>query len=301
MLKLRVAKANGDYSFIQDAINAVPYNTKAEIIIEEGVYEEKLFCDKADLMIRGEGKVIITYSDAAKAIADDGKKRGTFRSYTAFFSGERLTLENITIANTAGEGKLVGQAIALYLDVDNAYLKNVVLESDQDTLFLAPLPDEERENNGFYGPRVFSPRKLNKVVYEGGSIKGGVDFIFGGADALFHNVNIISSNPGYVSAPSGKKENIGFVFQKCTFTSLSLPSESVFLMRPWRDEGKCAFISCSFGLHIDRRGFSPWRGREKQSHLATFALYDSAFEGEVKIENCHFLKEDEARKILAYF
>lgn len=300
-MKLRVSKSGGDYYYIQDAINAVPYNTKAEIVIAEGIYCEKLFCDKADLTLKGEGKVIITNSDPALALHADGKKNGTFRSYTAFFSGEKLHLENLTITNGAGEGKAVGQAIALYLDVDDAFLKNVVLESDQDTLFLAPLPDEEREKNGFYGPRVFSPRKLNKVVYEGGVIKGGVDFIFGGADALFKGVDILSINPGFVAAPSGSKGNIGFVFSECAFSSASLADESVFLMRPWRDEGKCAFISCTFGPHIDRRGFSPWKGREEKSHLASFSLYDCTFSGEGKPENCHSLGEEEAQKFLALF
>ena len=57
----------------------------------------------------------------------DGKKRGTFRSFTAFFSGEKLRLENITIQNSAGSGEEVGQAVALYLDVDSAELFNVNL------------------------------------------------------------------------------------------------------------------------------------------------------------------------------
>ena len=78
----------------------------------------------------------------------DGKKRGTFRSFTAFFSGEKLRLENITIQNSAGNGKDVGQAIALYLDVDSAELLNVNLYGAQDTFFLAPLPENEREKNG---------------------------------------------------------------------------------------------------------------------------------------------------------
>ena len=100
MLTLTVGRNGEDYYTIQEAIDAVPYNEKAEIIISEGLYREKLFSDKKELCIRGMGKVTISYSDRAKEIMPDGLKRGTFRSYTAFFSGERLKMENIRIENT---------------------------------------------------------------------------------------------------------------------------------------------------------------------------------------------------------
>ena len=96
-----------DYFRIQDAINAVPYGTEAEIIVSDGVYHEKLFSDKKDLSIRGEGRVCIINSDSALETMERGRKRGTFRTYTAFFSGERLHLENITIVNGSGSGKMV--------------------------------------------------------------------------------------------------------------------------------------------------------------------------------------------------
>ena len=121
-------------------------------------------------MVRGEGKVLITYADGAREILGDGRKRGTFRSYTAFFSGERLVLENLTFQNSAGSGKDVGQALALYLDSDEAYLLRVTLLGHQDTLFLAPLPDEEREKRGFYGPRFLLERKSRRTVLEACSI-----------------------------------------------------------------------------------------------------------------------------------
>ena len=102
MYRLIVSKDGyGDYYTLQEAINAVPYNTKAEIVIKEGIYREKIFSDKKDLTIKGEGNVLVTYSDGARELRLDGKKRGTFRSYTAFFSGEKLRLENITIQNSA--------------------------------------------------------------------------------------------------------------------------------------------------------------------------------------------------------
>ena len=277
MLTLTVGRNGKDYYRIQEALDAVPYNEKAEIIVSEGFYKEKLFADKKDLTLRGEGDVTISFSDWAKEIMPDGIKRGTFRTYSAFFSGERLKLENLRIEITAGCGKDVGQALALYLDVDYAELNQVELFGHQDTLFLAPLPEKEREKRGFYGPRCFSKRKLNKVIYTGGSIEGGVDFIFGGADALFRDVRIISNEPGYVSAPSGYRKDTGFVFIDCSFENGGVDKESVYLMRPWRAEGKSTFIRCSYSDHINPKGFIAWTGLEEEEDLASFSVDSNLF------------------------
>lgn len=277
-LCLTVSKdGNGSYMTIQEALDAVPYMVPATITVREGIYREKLFSDKHDLVIKGEGKVLITFSDSARELLNDGRKRGTFRTYTAFFSGERLELENLTIQNSAGRGCDAGQAVALYLDVAESHLKDVHLLGHQDTLFLAPLPDEEREARGFYGPRYFSERKRTRTFFEGGSISGGVDFIFGGGDALFRNAELISVEKGFVTAPSGKREWDGFTFENCNFTSpLSLEGE-VYLMRPWRDEAKARFLNCTFGRHINRNGFIPWPGRADKAQLSSFSMEGCVF------------------------
>lgn len=278
MFELTVSKdGSGDYYTIQEALDAVRYNTPALITVKEGIYKEKLFSDKKDLTIRGEGNVFITYSDGARELLSDGLKRGTFRTYTAFFSGESVRLENITIQNGAGAGSDVGQAVALYLDCDESYLKDVRLLGNQDTLFIAPLPDEEREKRGFYGPRCFSERRRCKAFVEGGAISGSIDFIFGGGDATFRNVEIISVGEGYVSAPCGKKDWDGFVFESCNFTSPLNLDGSVYLMRPWRDEGKAVFRNCTFSKHINKNGFIPWPGRDDKAYLSTFEMIDCKF------------------------
>lgn len=254
---------NGHYCSIQEALDAVPYAEQAMIIIEQGVYHEKLFCDKRNLHLMGRGEVVISNSDGAKEKIDALPKRGTFRSYTAFFSGEFLKMEHITIENKAGKGSEVGQAVALYLDVDCTHLSNVRLLGSQDTLFVAPLPEKEREANGFYGPRCFAKRKQNTLFFDQGSIQGDVDFIFGGADALFRNTEICSIGRGFAAAPSTCKKGIGLVFDHCTFTAKEqVEPRSVYLMRPWREEGKAAFLSCTFGNHINKELRIDWPGHE---------------------------------------
>lgn len=273
-LTIHVAQSGADYMSIQEAVNAVPYGVPARLVIHEGHYKEKLFSDKKDLEVVGEGNVVIEWDDAARTILADGIKRGTFRTYTAFFSGEELRLENLTFINSAGKGEVAGQALALYLDVLHSELVDVRLIAHQDTLFLAPLPDEEREPRGFYGPRHLLPRTLDRVHVRGGEVHGGVDFIFGGADALFEDVDIYSNEPGWVTAPSGRKDDIGLVFKSCRFHAEGVGDGSCHLMRPWRKEGKAAFVDCTFGPHIQLPGFTPWPGREDEAGLASFHVDD---------------------------
>ena len=268
MLRVTAGGGNEDYASIQEAIDSVPYNTKAEIIVSEGIYEERLFSDKSDLVLRGEGSVIVRSSQGGYDRLGS-RKRGTFRSATAFFSGERLRLENLAIVNDAGP--VSGQALALYLDVREAFLDRVTLNSFQDTLFLAPLPDEEREKGGFYGPRHLLPRRPCRTVVTNSLVSGTVDFIFGGGDALFEGCRIVSRGPGYIAAPSGRKDGTGLVFHRSVFTGTG-PS---YLMRPWRPEGKASFIECSFGEHIAAGLIAPWPGLEDELGRASFALYGS--------------------------
>ena len=105
MLHLTVAQdGSGDYASVSEAVLAVPYELEAEIVIGPGVYREKLVCEKRCITLRGAGadQTILVWADGGKLPHPDGRPTHTFRSYTAFFSGESLTVEDLTIANDAG-------------------------------------------------------------------------------------------------------------------------------------------------------------------------------------------------------
>ena len=148
------------------------------------------------------------------------------------------------------------------------------LLSNQDTLFCAPLPEKEREKDGFLGPGRFAPRRPTAQYYRHCEIAGDIDFIFGGADALFEQCTIRTVNnhlpASYVTAPSGRADGLGFVFWDCDFVSDNCPAGTVFLGRPWRPTGKTAVLDCRLGAHIAPEGFSPWQSRT-DSDLAQFA------------------------------
>ena len=277
MLTIKVMQdGSGDFASVSEAVLAVPYDCPAQICIGPGIYREKLVCEKRDIALTGAGMEAtrIVWGDGGRLPHSDGRPTHTFRSYTAFFSGEKLQVKDLTIENDAGPGARVGQALAAYVDSARAVFENVRLLGSQDTLFCAPLPEKEREKDGFLGPRGLAPRRPTAQYYRHCEIAGDIDFIFGGADALFEQCTVRTVNNhlpvSYVTAPSGPAEGLGFVFWDCDFVSDGCPEGTVFLGRPWRPTGKTAVLDCRLGAHIAPEGFSPWRDRT-DSDLAGFA------------------------------
>ena len=171
-------------------------------------------------------------------------------------------------------GRGAGQAVAAYVDSARAVFRRVKLLGNQDTLFCAPLPEKEREKDGFLGPRGLAPRRASAQYYHDCEIAGDIDFIFGGADALFEQCVLRTVNNGlphsWVTAPSGSAEGLGFVFWDCDFVSDSCPQGTVYLGRPWRPTGKTAVLASRLGAHIAPEGFAGWNDRT-DSDLAQFA------------------------------
>lgn len=196
----------------------------------------------------------------ARKLHEDGRPYGTFRTYALLVTGNQVVLRNLTIANTSGPGAKVGQAIALYGDGDELQIENCRILGHQDTLFLAPLPPAEIQKDGFLGPGQFTERKRRRVYVKNCLIEGGVDFVFGGAEAFFEDCEFRSVEPGYVFAPcTPEEQEEGFVCLNCRFTSvLSLEAESCYLGRPWRDFAKVRLENCYLGAHIKKEGWHDW-------------------------------------------
>ena len=283
MLELTVGNGR-DFLTITEALQAIPYDTSATIRIDAGIYEEKVFCEKRDITLIGAGpdETIIRWADYGYKPHPDGRKYGTFRSYTAFFGGERLTVKALAIENTSGDHKVAGQAIAAYVDSKMARFSNVHFRSQQDTLFCAPLPAVEREVGGFFGPRNFSDRRASTQIYQACNIAGNIDFIFGGADALFLDCTIVSTGAGYVAAPSDAQAGTGFIFKECRFTKTATCEQgTVYLARPWREEGKVAVINCDLDDHIHAAGFAAWNPADswETNNRSTFVELESTGSG----------------------
>lgn len=263
---------------ITDALNSIADNDlqPGTIKIAPGTYYEKLTINKPFITLEGTGKsskdTVLTFNDYANFIMEDGKKRGTFRSYSVFIDTHDVTLKNLTIENTSGDARVYGQAIALYADGDRLTIDSCRLLGHQDTLFTGPLPPQEIEPNGFIGPKQFAPRTNGRQYYKNCYICGNIDFIFGSATAFFEMCTIESlpyypnGIQGYITAASTPQgQAYGYVFSKCRLVSKECPPGTVYLGRPWRDFAKTVFIQCEFGTHIHPQLFHDWNKTEARN------------------------------------
>lgn len=242
----------------------------ARVRLAPGVYREKLVIARANTVLEGAGAgcTRIVWGDGARDVLPDGMKRGTFRTATLRTDAPHITLRGLTIENDAAPREACGQAIALYADGDGLLAEDCVLLGAQDTLFTAPLPPKEIEKNGFIGPKQFAPRTPQRHTYHRCTIKGDVDFIFGGAAAWFDRCAIVArdgradrSAPfvGYCCAPSTPEgQAFGYVFDHCRFDAEGCPPGSVYIARPWRDWAAVTLLSCELGAHIAPAGFDDW-------------------------------------------
>jgi pectinesterase len=267
---------SGDYTTIQEAINVMRVFTLKPITlhIKNGVYKEKieLFENKTDVRFVGESvdKTIITFDDYS------GKgKLNTFNSYTAKISGNRFVAENITFENSAGR---VGQAVALYVDADEAVFKNCRFLGNQDTMFLGGETSRQYFVNCF--------------------IEGTTDFIFGPATAVFQHCEILCKSDSYITAPNTPKgKEFGLVFLDCK-VKVSPEVAKEYLGRPWRTWGKSVFVRCELPQQIAPEGWDNWSNVENEK-TAYFAEYQSTGLGSnpnARVKWSHQLTKAEAEK-----
>lgn len=293
---------------LQSAINALPNDgSPACIRLAPGVYREKVELRRPHTTIEGSGtgETILTWDDGANDIHPDGIKRGTFRSYTLLVLADDCQVKGLTIRNDAGQRADSGQCIALFADGDGFLCEDCQLISTQDTLFTAPLPPKEVIPSGFLGPTQLLPRKAQRQTYRRCTIKGDVDFIFGGAAAWFEECRIVCTpRPGRTpggyataaSTPEGQK--YGYVFHRCRFEGEDVPEASFYLGRPWREHAKTVLLSCYIGDHIRPEGWDDW-GKERFLQTGFYAEHGCFGPGSGTEKRCFTrqLTEEEAKAI----
>jgi len=300
-----------------DDLQAILYNIDqpTTIYMKKGVYRQKIIICANDVKIIGEERetTVITFDDYAKKTHLDGGEYNTFRTYTVCVTGERVRLENLTIVNSNTHPEEVGQCVALSVNAKMFKAKNVDLRSTQDTLFTAPFPDDLvirysglTDDPAYYDG--FIPRDQlymegeSLQLYENCRIFGTVDFIFGGAEAYFVGCKLVSlaevRSNGYVAAPCHSlKQKTGYVFYDCDFTCGGAENSSVYLSRPWRDFGKCDFISCRLQEHISTLLFDKWNDTYRDK-TARFAYYDLSGAEIKPVEWGNRLSKQDADKII---
>lgn len=267
----------GDFTKIQDAINAVPSNQKDRrtvIYLKKGLYDtEKLLVpsDKQNITLIGESReqTIISYhiydcTNAAsgnKCPAEDALKwvGDVIRtSATLTIAGEGFRAENLTIRNTAGP---VGQALAITVTTDKVAFINCNLLGYQDTIYLWTA-----------GKRSYFQHCL---------VLGRTDYIYGAGIGYFQGCEIRSYGGGYITAPSTPKtQSYGFVFNDCDLTytagSPRAGDDGVKfrLGRPWHEYPKVTWLNCEITGMLNPQGWGDTWNMEYAATSTDLHLYE---------------------------
>ncbi len=247
---------SGDFRNVQEAIYAIRdfRPTHTVVYIKKGIYKEKLVLPtwKTGITFIGEDRdqTVITYDDHANI-----NKMGTFKTYSFLLSGNDITVENLTIENSAPQ---LGQAVAIHIEGDRVIFRNCHFLGNQDTIFTG------RENSRQY--------------FENCYIEGTTDFIFGPAIAWFENCTIHCKRNSYITAASTpQNQKYGYIFNHCKIT-LDKNVDSMYLGRPWRAYAMTLFMNCEMPKGINPKGWHNWSKAENEQ-TARYMEYNNSGEG----------------------
>ena len=288
------ADGHGDYMTVQEGINACPDYSHEEItriLIRKGTYKELVSIPhtKFRLYIKGEDaqNTILTYDKYAKALWPGRDIAvGTSGSASVYIHSSYVTFEDITFENTSGEGKEIGQAVAVFTDGDFLFFNRCRFLGNQDTLY----------TYGRFGKFGGIKRNYFKDCY----IEGTTDFIFGTSIAYFENCTIHSKKNSYVTAASTLEgQTYGYVFVNCKLTA-DPGVTKCYLGRPWGAYAKTVFIGCELGSHILPEGWHDWEKEgkpdtKKNSYYAEYGSFGPGAQGP-RVKWAHTLKAKDLPK-----
>ena len=248
---------HGDYMTVQEAVNAIPDYSHQEItqvLIRKGIYKEQISIPHTKFRVRFKGEdaetTVLTYDKYARQQWPGRDFNvGTSGSASIYIHASYITFEDITFENSAGEGKEIGQAVAVFTDGDFLFFHRCRFIGNQDTLY----------TYGRYGKFGGIKRNYFLDCY----IEGTTDFIFGTSIAYFENCTVLSKKNSYVTAASTLQgQKYGYVFKNCTLTAAP-GIEKCYLGRPWGAYAKTVFIGCHLGAHILPDGWHDWEKEGK--------------------------------------
>lgn len=262
---------SGDFTSIQEAVDAVPMSGRHPtiLLVRKDEYHERVIVNKDNIRIIGEERdyTVITSSGCARDLDAEGNAKGTFLSYTFLVTGNNVEVENITIRNDAGDGRKVGQAVAVYAAGDRGVWRNVRMIACQDTLFCGPtMPKVARDALPRLIPEgVISvgdcPPVTARQYFEDCYIQGDVDFIFGPYRCWFERCTLFMNERGgmYTAANTPEQSPYGLVFHRCRLTGACQPGQA-YLGRPWRPYARTVFLHCDMDECVSPEGFQDWQG-----------------------------------------
>lgn len=243
----------GDFNSIQGAINSLPDSsaTPRTIFIRKGVYNEKLYIEKANLILEGEdrAKVIITAS-----IARDEWRCGHMDDWgvaTLNVGANDLTLKHLTVVNSFGFD--FKTAPVIYCAADTGINKTRTLRKDGHQMALRTMNLATRlaavdcHFKAFGGDTVSPWETGNGMWYFKDCImEGGVDFYCPRGWAWAENCTFIShSGTAAIWHDGSGHKDSKTVLLNCRFTGFD-----GFQLGRYHKDAQFYLVNCSFAANM---------------------------------------------------
>jgi pectinesterase len=276
------ANGSGQFTTVQEAVNAAPAKSKERtiIVIQPGTYKERITVPKEKVLITFRGTdpntTILTYdlnadSKEPNSSSDSTKTVGTTGSSSTIILAHDFTAENVTFENTAGKGS---QAVALKGQADRLIFRNCRFLGWQDTLY----------------------SNLGRQYFYRCTIEGGANFILGAARAYFDDCIIHSREGGCITSQgraNNNDANSGFVLYRCRL----LGDAPTYLGRAWKSYALTIFDRCWMDSYIRPEGWDNG-GSADNEKTAFFAEYKSEGPGAnptARVSWSHQLTDEEVQ------
>jgi pectinesterase len=233
----------GGFASIQAAIDSVPNQGKAPVVIEiaPGRYDERITIpkNKPFITLRGTGD-----TPADVWVGGTLKAPGAILTANADdFRCEHLTLEDLSE------------------EVDNQTRSALVVAGQRQAFEDCTI--KGRHNTLFVRPGASAYLHFCRVTGTG-------DIIYGAGTAFLDTCEVtVLWSTGTIASPNTPRNvDVGLIFSDCRFSGP--PNGSGSLMRPWGADGAAVFIRCAIDERFSRVGWTPWNGRETTCRAAEF-------------------------------
>jgi pectinesterase len=245
------AGGKGDYKTIQGALNNLPDSSAVPrvIHIKKGVYREKLYIEKSNIVLEGEDRAqtIITAS-----IARDEWRCGHRDDWgvaTMNIGADDITLKNLTVTNSFGFDFKGEKIIECPLDTTN---RKITLRKNSHQMALRTLNATKLKaiNCHFraWGGDTVSPWEVSKGMwyFKDCIMEGGVDFYCPRGWAWAENCEFIAHGGTAAIWHDGSAEaNSKTVLKNCSFKGYD-----GFLLGRYHRDAQFYLVDCRFARNM---------------------------------------------------
>jgi pectinesterase len=228
------ASGHGDFRSVQDAINSLPDNapTPRHIFIRKGVYREKVFIGKDNIILEGEDKGSTILSIALARDTWRHEHKDDWGVATLNLRGSDITLQNLTIQNTYGfdsSDHRQGHQMALRsFETTRLIVVNCVLKA--------------------YGGDTVSPWNVSggMFYFKDCVMEGGVDFYCPRGWAYAEGCRFVADNgPACIWHDGSADSDARTVLKDCSFSGYD-----GFKLGRYHRDAQFYLIDCSFGENM---------------------------------------------------